>query len=162
MAISYTIASFPIGFVNSALSQHGGRHIYSVTLAEDTPNGVFISKGAWQELNRYAEAAAGSVTGKIQGKAANGNFYVEIVTCDEGTLFVSQVPVIEEEWTKNFTKEENFYNKAGSEVRAYQLAPGDIIELNKAALGITADPASYPVNVSATTYGTSTYAKALN
>lgn len=162
MAILYSIQTWPTGFPTKVLARDGGKHIYNITLAEDTPNGVFVGKGAFEELDRYAEAAAGSVTGKIQAKAANGNFYVEIVTCDEGTLFVSQVPVIEEEWTKNFTKEENFYNKDGSVVRAYQLAPGDIIELNAAALGISADPASYPVNVSATAYGTSTYAKALN
>ena len=70
--------------------------------------------------------------------------------------------MIEETWTNNFTKEENFYSKQGSVVRAYQLAPGDIIELNAAALDLAADPVSYPVNVSATAYGTSTYAKALN
>lgn len=162
MAILYSIQTWPIGFPSKTLASSGGKHIYNITLAEDTPNGVFVGKGAWQELDRYAEAAAGTVTGKIQGKAANGNYYVEIVSCDEGTLFVSQVPMIEEEWTKNFQKEENFYNKNGAEVRAYQLAPGDIIELNRAALGLAADPVSYPVNVSGATYGTSTYAKALN
>lgn len=162
MAISYSIATFPIGFPTKVLAREGGKHIYNITLAEDTPNGVFVGKGAWQELDRYAEAAAGTVTGKIQDKAKNGNYYVEIVSCDEGTLFVSQVPMIEEEWTNNFKKEENFYNKNGAEVRAYQLAPGDIIELNRAALGLAADPVSYPVNVSGTAYGTSTYAKALN
>ena len=160
--ISYSIATFPIGFPTKVLARDGGKHIYNITLAEQTPNGVFCGKGAFQELDRYAEAAAGSVTGKIVGKATNSNFYVEITACDEGTLFISQVPMIEETWTKNFTKEENFVNANGSTVRAYQLAPGDIIELNKAALGITADPVSYPVNVSATAYGTSTYAKALN
>lgn len=160
--ISYTIAKFPIGFVNKALAQNGGKHIYNITLSESTPNGIFIGKGSFQELDRYAEAAAGSVTGKIQGKAANGNYYVEIVTCDEGTLFVSQVPVIEEEWTNAWQKEEYFTNASGSVVRAYQLAPGDIIELNKAALGIAADPVSYPVSVSAAAYSGSSYAKALN
>ena len=162
MAIKYTIDTFPIGFPTKVLAREGGKHIYNITLSEDTPNGVFVGKGAWQELDRYVEAAAGTVSGKIQGKAANGNYYVEIVACDEGTLFVSQVPVIAEEWTKDFQKEENFYNKNGETVRAYQLAPGDIIELNAAALGLVADPVSYPVNVSGATYGTSTYAKALN
>lgn len=162
MAIKYTIDTFPAGFPTKVLAREGGKHIYNVTLSEDTPNGVFIAKNAWQELDRYSEGAAGSVTGKIQGKAANGNYYVEITACDEGTLFVYQCPVIAEEWTKAFQLEENFYNKSGDTVRAYQLAPGDIIELNMAALGISADPVSYPVNVSAATYGTSTYAKALN
>ena len=162
MAIVYSISTWPIGFVAKSLSQTGGKHIYNITLAEDTPNGVFVGKGAFQELDRYAEAAAGAVTGKIQGKAANGNYYVEIVTCDEGTLFVSNVPLIDEQFTRNFEKEENYFTPTGHEVRAYQLAPGDIIELNRAALGLSADPVSYPVNVSAATYGTSTYAKALN
>lgn len=160
--ISYSIATFPTGFPTKVLARDGGKHIYNITLAEQTPNGVFCGKGAFAELDRYAEAAAGSVTGKIVGKAANSNFYVEITACDEGTLFISQVPMIEETWTKNFSKEENFVNANGSTVRAYQLAPGDIIELNAAALGLAADPVSYPVNVSATAYGTSTYAKALN
>lgn len=162
MAISYSIAKFPIGFPSKVLARDGGKHVYNITLAEDTPNGVFVGKGAFIDLDLYAEAAAGAVTGKIQKKADNGNYYVEIVTCDEGTLFVSNVPVIEEEWTRNFQKEENYFNPQGHEARAYQLAPGDVIELNKAALGITADPVSYPVNVSATAYGGSSYAKALN
>lgn len=162
MAIKYNISTFPTGNVVKALAQNGGKHIYNITISEDTPNGVFVGRGSWQELDRYAATAAGAVTGKIQAKAANGNYYVEIDTCDEGTLFVASVPLIEEQWTNSFQKEENFYNKANTEVRAYQLAPGDVIELNKAALGITADPASYPVSVSATAYGSSTIAKALN
>lgn len=162
MAIKYAFTTFPTGKVSKALAENGGKHIYNITVSEDTPNGVFVGKGAWQELDRYNAATAGSVAGKIQGKAANGNYYVEIDSCDEGTLFVASVPLIEEQFTNSFQKEENFYNKAGSEVRAYQLAPGDIIELNKAALGITADPARYPVSVTATAYGTSTIAKVLN
>lgn len=162
MSIIYNIQTWPTGFPAKTLASSGGSYIYNITLAEDTPNGIFIGKGSFEELDRYAEAAAGSVTGKIQGKAPNGGYWVEITACDEGTLFVSQVPVIEEEWTKNFQKEENFYNKAGSVVRAYQLKPGDIVELNAAALDLSADPASYPVSVSATAYGSSTYAKALN
>ena len=84
-----------------------------------------------------------------------------IETCDEGTLFVSSVALIDETWTNEFKKEENFYNPKGSEVRAYQLRPGDIIELNKAALGYTEDPKKYPEAVEAKAYGTSTVAKQL-
>lgn len=162
MAIQYAISTFPVGRVAKALAQDGGKHIYSVTVNEPTPNGVFIGKGAFLELDHYGVAAAGDVSGSIVGKAANGNYYVEIEDCDEGTLFVASVEMIEEEYNRSFQKAENFYNASGTEVRAYQLAPGDIIELNKAALGINADPVSYPVSVSATAYGTSTVAKALN
>lgn len=159
MAIRYTLSKFPTGIVSKALCSNGGKHIYNITLSEDTPNGVFVGKGAFVELDRYTEVAAGSVSGNIVAKAENGNYYVEISACDEGTLFVYQVPMIEEEWTKEFQKEENFYNPSGSVVRAGQLAPGDVIELNAAALGLTADPASYPTAVTATAYGT--YSKQL-
>lgn len=161
--IKYEITKFPIGFVSKALAQNGGAHIYSTTCAdEDLPNGVFVGKGKFIELDHYAVAEAGTVTGKIQGKAANGNYYVEIDTCDEGTLFVSNVPVIAEQWTKSFQKEENYYNAKKTELRSYQLKPGDVIELNAAALGLSADPSVYPVAVSATAYGDSAVAKVLN
>lgn len=159
MAIQYAITKFPFGTVAKALCSDGGKHIYNITLSENTPDGVFVGKGAFIELDRYAEVAAGSVTGNIVGRAANGNYYVEIDSCDEGTLFVYEVPMIEEEWSKDFLDENNFYNKSGATVRAGQLAPGDVIELNAAALGLTTAPTSYPVAVTATAYGT--YSKQL-
>lgn len=161
MAIKYTFTEFPIGFVAKALAQNGGAHIYSVTISEDLPNGVFVGKGAFVELDHYEDAVAGAVTADIVGKAANGNYYVEIKTCDEGTLFVSSVPMIEEEYNNQFRKENLFYNPKDTEVRAYQLRPGDIIELNAAALSLSADPAAYPQAVTAATYDTSAVAKAL-
>ena len=161
MAIKYNIQKFPIGAVAKAVSQSGGQHIFNVTVSEDTPNGVFIGRGDFVELDNYKEAAAGAVTGKIVAKAANGNYYVEIDECDVDTLFVASVAMIEETWTNEFKKEENFYNPAGSTVRAYQLIHGDIVELNKDALGLSADPTSYPQAVTAAAYGTSTLAKAL-
>lgn len=162
MAIKYSITKYPTGVVSKALAQDGGAHIFNVTVSEDTPNGVFIGRGDFVELDHYKEAAAGAVTGKIVAKAANGNYYVEIDTCDADTLFVASVAMIEETWTNEFKKEENFYNAKGSTVRAYQLVHGDVVEVNKAALGLSADPTSYPQEVTATAYGTSTLAKALN
>lgn len=161
MAIKYTFTEFPTGVVAKALAQNGGAHIYSVTISEDLPNGVFVGKGAFVELDHYNDAAAGAVTAEIVGKAANGNFYVEIKTCDEGTLFLSNVPMIEEEYNNSFKRETLYYNPANTEVRAYQLRPGDIIEVNAKALSLSADPASYPVAVTASTYDTSLVAKAL-
>lgn len=161
MAIKVSIDKFPFGFPSKVLAREGGKHIYNVTLKEDTPNGVFIGKGAFVELDRYDEAAAGSVTGNIVAKAANGNFYVEIDTVAEDTLFVYQAPVIAEEYSNKFMAEDNFYNPAGTVVRAYELAHGDIIELNAKALNLSADPSTYPTAVTASTYGTATYAKQL-
>lgn len=162
MAIKYDITKFPIGFVAKALAQNGGAHIYSVTATEDLPNGVFVGKGDFIELDHYKAKVAGSVSGKIQAKASNGNYYVEIDACDEGTLFISNVPMIAEQWTNSFQKEENYYNKKNTELRAYQLKPGDVIELNMAALGLSSDPSSYPQAVTAAVYDSSAVAKVLN
>lgn len=162
MSIKYNITTFPTGTVLKALAKQGGSHIYNITASEDLPNGVFVGKGAFQEIDRYAAAAAGDVSGVIQCKLANGNYLVEIDECDVDTLFVSNVPLIEEQDNQALQKEENFYNPAGSELRSYQLSHGDTIELNSAALGLSADPASYPVSVTATAYGTSTIAVVLN
>lgn len=162
--VKYNIEKFPTGFVAKALAQNGGKHIYTTTCAsEELPNGVFIGKGNFVELDHYEVAEAGTVTGKIQGKAANGtDYYVEIESCDEGTLFIANVALIEETWNKSFGIEENFVNAKNTELRSYQLAPGDVILLNKAALGLSADPVSYPKAVTATTYGESSFAKVLN
>lgn len=161
--IKYNITTYPIGAVLKSLARQGGAHIYTLTCAdEEIPNGVFVGRGDYVELDHYEVAEAGSVTGKIQGKAANGNYIVEIDTCDEDTLFVANVALIEEQYNRAFQKEENFVNAKNSELRAYQLRHGDIIELNKVALGLTADPTTYPKSVTSATYGTSTYAKALN
>lgn len=162
MAIKYNIQKFPTGVVSKALAKLGGQHIYNIELTEDTPNGVFVGKGDFVELDHYKAAAAGAVTGKIQGKAPNGNYYVEIDTCDEDTLFVAKVALNAEDWTHEFQKEENFVNEKGDVVRAYQLVHGDVIEVNKAALGLTKDPTSYPQTVGAVAYDSSVIAKALN
>lgn len=159
--IDVSIAKHCYGFPSKTLAREGGAHIYNVTVSEDTDNGLFVGKGAFLELDRYDEAAAGAVTGDIVAQAPNGNFYVEIKTCDEGTLFVYQVPMIEEEYSRKFMAEDNFYNAANTEVRAYQLKPGDVIELNAKALGLSAAPSSYPVAVTAKAYGSSSLAKYL-
>ena len=83
------------------------------------------------------EAVASSFSGVVREKAANGNYYVEVV--DPGdALFMCNVPVIEEDWTNSFKKESNFYNEAGDVVRGYELAVGDVVEISEA--GFTAAP----------------------
>lgn len=161
--IKYNIEKFPIGFVSKSLSRNGGSHIYTTTCkTEEIPNGVFVGRGKFVEIDHYEVGAAGNVTGKIQCKLPNGNYLVEIDTCDEDTLFVANVALIEEQWNNSFQLEENFVNAKDSELRSYQLVHGDTIELNKAALGLSADPTTYPQAVTATTYGSSTFAKVLN
>ena len=129
MAIKYNIQKFPTGAVAKALAQNGGAHIYSVTVTEDTPNGVFIGKGDFVELDHYKAKAAGEVAGAIVAKASNGNYYVEVVT-PGNALFVYQVPMIEETYNNNFKKESNYTNAPKQVVRTYELAVGDIVEIS--------------------------------
>jgi len=137
MAIKYAIESHAWGAPAKVLAAEGGKHIYNVELTNACDNTNFIARDAWLGLNRYSEKAATSFSGIVREKAANGNYYVEVV--DPGdALFVYNVPVIEEEFTNNFKKESNFYNEAGDVVRAYELAKGDILEISEA--GFTAAP----------------------
>jgi hypothetical protein len=131
MAISYTIAQHGEAFTSKVKSSICG-HIMNIELKEDCDNGWFVAPGNWKELDLYEQAAPTSVSAIVRDKAANGNWYCEIVSASNAFL-VAQCPVIDEEFTKNFKKLSNFYNKAGDVVRAYELAPYDIIELSPLA-----------------------------
>ena len=137
MAIKYAIESHAVGFPSKVLAAEGGKHVYNIQLTNACDNGNFLAKGDYISLNLYAEAAASSFSGVVREKAANGNYYVEVV--DPGdALFMCNVPVIEEDWTNSFKKESNFYNEAGDVVRGYELAVGDVVEISEA--GFTAAP----------------------
>lgn len=129
MAIKYAIEKHAVGFPSKCLATNGGRHIFNILLSEDCDNSWFVGKGAWQSLDLYAQAAPTSVSATVVDVAANGNYYVEITSADNA-LFVYTVPMIEEEFTNKFKLESNFFNASGDVVRAYELAPGDIIEIS--------------------------------
>lgn len=131
MAIKYAIDQHAIAFPSKVLAREGGKHILNIELKENVDNGWFVGKGAFKELDLYEEAAPTSVTGKVVAKAANGNYYVEIVST-ENALFVYQVPMIEEEYNNAFKKESNYFNANGTVVRAYDLAPYDVVEISAA------------------------------
>ena len=137
MAIKYTIESHAWGAPAKVLAAEGGKHIYNVLLSDDCDNTNFIARDEWLSLDLYSEKAATTFSGIVREKAANGNFYVEVVNPGDA-LFVYNVPVIEEDWTNSFKKESNFYNAAGDVVRAYELAVGDVLEISEA--GFTAAP----------------------
>ena len=136
MAIRYTIESHAWGSPAKVLAAEGGKHIYNVQLSNDCDNTNFIARDQWLSLDLYSEKAASSFSGVVREKAANGNYYVEVIDPNDA-LFVYNVPVIEEEFTNNFKKESNFFNKAGDIVRAYELAPGDILEISEAGFAAT-------------------------
>ena len=122
-------ATHAIAYPSKLIAQNGGKHIYNIELATDTDNGNLVSKGAFIDLDLYEEAAATTFEGVIQKKAANGNWYVEVVEAGDA-LFVYMPAFIEEDYTNSFKNEKRFYNAAGSTVRGYELAVGDVFELS--------------------------------
>lgn len=162
--VQYSIVKHGSAFPSKVKARQCG-HIYNIQLDESAlgycDNGWFVGKGKFIELDLYEEAAPTAVTGKVVGKAANGNYYVEIQSCDEGTLFVYQVPMIEEEYNRNFMKESNYTNAPDQVVRAYELVYGDIIELSAEAFATEPSAADSTVTVSLQAIAGATYAMQL-
>lgn len=131
--VQISIAKHAVAFPSKVLARDGGKHIYNIQLAEAADkfvdNGWFVGKGDFVELDLYKAKAPTSFEGKVVGKAANGNFYVEVLTPGDA-LFVYQVPMIEETYNNNFKKESNYTNAPKQVVRSYELAVGDIIEIS--------------------------------
>ena len=131
--IQVNIAKHAVAFPSKVLASKGGKHIYNIQLAEASDkfvdNGWFVSKDKFIELDLYSAKAPTSFEGKVVGKAANGNFYVEVLTPGDA-LFVYQVPMIEETYNNNFKKESNYTNAPKQVVRSYELAVGDIVEIS--------------------------------
>lgn len=130
MAIKYNIEKHAVAFPSKLLAQTYGKHIYNIELATAADNGNLVAKGAFKDLDLYAEAAVTTFEGVIRKQAANGNWYVEVTEPGDALLVYTQ-PFIAEEWTKTWQKESNFYNEAGETVRAYELAVGDVFEVSK-------------------------------
>lgn len=131
MSFKYEISKYPTSGVSKLLATSGGAHIYNVTLSSDAWNGAIIKRGEWNSFDNYKEAEATTFAGKVVGKAANGNYYVE-VTADGNLdyLLVYNPPVVEAEWTNSFKSEKNFYLQKGEVARAHELKLGDIFELS--------------------------------
>lgn len=135
--IKYSIEQHASAYPSLMLAQNGGKHIYSLLLDKDADNGQVVAKDAWQGHQYYSVKESTGVEGIILDQAENGNWYVEITAEGDG-LFIYQVPMIAEEWTKTFQKESNFYNEAGEIVRGYEMAKGDIVEVSE--LGFVGTP----------------------
>ena len=131
--VQISIAKHAVAFPSKVLARDGGKHIYNIQLAEASgkyvDNGWFVAKNAFIELDLYSAKAPTSFEGKVVGKAANGNYYVEVVTPGDA-LFVYNVPMTEETYNNNFKKESNYTNAPTQVVRSYELAVGDIVEIS--------------------------------
>jgi len=123
---------------SSKLKATTAGHIINIKIAADLDNGSIVGKGAYAGADYYAAAAPTTLTGKIIGKAANGNFYVEVATAVNAYLLL-QVPMIYEEYTKAMQHESNFYNASGDICRSYELYKDDVFELS--AEGFDGTPA---------------------
>ena len=145
--ISYTISEHTWGAPAKVLAREGGKHIYNVKLSADADNCTFIARDAWLSLDLYSAKAATTFAGVVREQAANGNWYVEVVTPGDA-LFIYNVPMINEEYNNRFKKESNFYNAANDIVRAYELAVGDILEISAAGFTYTAIAAGDSVELS--------------
>lgn len=132
MAIKYAIEQHAVAYPSKCLASEGGKHIFNIHAVEDVDNGFFVGKGAWEEFDLYTQAAPTALTATVVDVAADGNYYVEVVSADNA-LLVYTVPMCEEGTTNKFKAVSNFYNANGDSMRAYELATGDIIELSALA-----------------------------
>lgn len=133
MAIKTVITQYPVAFPSKTVASNKGAHMFSLTHATESWNGAVVAKGDYVSLDLYEEAEATEMDAEIVDVAANGNFYVEIKKDIPASkcLVVYNVPMIEEEYNKNFQKESNYYIPAEVEERAYPVREGDIWELSK-------------------------------
>lgn len=131
--VQITIAKHAVGFPSKTLASSGGKHLFNIQLAEASDkyvdNGWFVGKGDFIELDLYKAKAPTTFEGKVVAVAANGNYYVEVVTPGDA-LFVYNVPMTEETYNNNFKKESNYTNAPTQVVRSYELAVGDIVEIS--------------------------------
>lgn len=115
-------------------------HLFNIQIEKDMDNGTIVSKGDYVKPEVYkANLTVTGFEAVIVDVAANGNFYVEVVTPGDALLVLS-VPLIYEEYTTAMQHESNFYNANGDIVRAYELSTNDIFELS--AEGFIGTPAA--------------------
>ena len=63
-------------------------------------------------------------------QAVNGNWYVRVTTAGDAVI-LRTVPMKEEQYSKAFQEEANFYNAKGEIARGYRAHEGDIWELSE-------------------------------
>ena len=131
--IKVNITQYPVAFPSKTVASNKGCHMFSLKHTTESWNGAVVAKGDYVSLDLYEEAEATEMDAEIVDVAANGNFYVEIkkdIPASKAVV-VYNVPMIEEEYNKNFQKESNYYIPAEVEERAYPVREGDIWELSK-------------------------------
>lgn len=119
-------------FPTKVLAGNGGAHILNIELTADADNGSIVSVGDYKSFDNYVEAEApAGYEAKIVDKAANGNFYVEVVEPADAVLVCEVINNPYTNYDSRFKSDKLFYNAAGDVVRGYCLAKHDIYELSK-------------------------------
>lgn len=116
-----------------------GKHIFNIKIEADLDNGSIVAMGdlVAGTLDTYVAKDSTGFSGVVDGKAANGNYYVRVV--DPGDALLLHNPeLIYEEYTTAMQHASNFFNAKGDIVRGFQLEVGDVFELS--AEGFVAEP----------------------
>ena len=131
MAIKFEIEKHAYCFPTKVLAGNGGKHILNIELTADADNGSIVGVGDYKSFDNYVETTApAAYEAKIVDKAADGNFYVEVVEPADAVL-ICEVPVMTMgNYDSRFKDVKNFFNEAGSVVRGYCLSKHDIYELS--------------------------------
>jgi hypothetical protein len=149
--IDYAItATHNEAFPSKLLAANGGGHIFDIQLTANHDNGVIVGRGDYVKLGTYKEAAAPvSFAGKIVEQAANGNWYVEVVTPAEALWIL--MPEISPYGLTQLENPKCWYNASGDTVKGYSLVKGDVFELSAEGFSTTPTTSSIGKSVSFST-----------
>lgn len=109
-------------------------HIFDVRAKADMDNGTLVARDALEENQEasgqvYTMKAPTGFTGKVISKAANGAYYVEVVTPGDA-LFVLTVPHKYADYTTALKADSTYYNGKDEIMRCYELYVGDVFEVS--------------------------------
>lgn len=128
MAIKYTIEKHTVAFPSKVRSMTAG-HILNILLEEDRDNGSIVAQGDFVDIDLYKAKASTGVEGVVRCQLPNKNWLVEITEPGDG-IFLRNVPMSAEDWTKRWQDEANFYNANGDVVLGYTLSKYDCVEVS--------------------------------
>lgn len=129
MAIKFEITKHGYAFPTNVLAGKGGEHMYDLLMDKDRANGEAVALKEWQGMQYFSVDEPTGLEAVVLEQAANGNWYVRITKAGDAVI-IRSVPMIEEQFTKEFEKEANFYNAKGEIARGYRAHEGDIWELS--------------------------------
>ena len=129
MAIKYEITKHGYAFTTNVLAGKGVEHMYDLLIDKDRANGEVVALNEWQGMQYFSVKEPTGLEAVVLEQAANGHWYVRITAAGDAVV-IRSVPMISEQFTKEFESEANFYNAKGEIARGYRAHEGDIWELS--------------------------------